>query len=145
MIGANGPIWMPQALKILCLAEVVRISLFHFQPSPLLGNKRLALPSIKVKVGEFQNKVGSTGCKWSSLNAQGIQTPWSDQKWGLFWKVKLGLPNLTWPILTFQNKQNMIGEYGCKWFNLILSVIKPYWRTNLNTYCSMWDRLEIGH
>ena len=55
--------------------EFGRIPLF-----PLLalwGNKKW-LPSMKVKMmGNFQNKRGLKGCKWSSLNAQGTENPLS--------------------------------------------------------------------
>ena len=37
--AANGPIWMPQALKNLCHTQVGRNPFSHFQPSPLWGNK----------------------------------------------------------------------------------------------------------
>ena len=60
--------WNPSVSSIL---EVGRISLF-----PLLalwGNKN-GLPSMKVKELEnVLNKIGSTGCKWSSLNAPGTE------------------------------------------------------------------------
>ena len=43
----------------------------------LWGNKNW-LPSRKVKKWEiFQNKMGLMGCKWSSLNAPGTETPQS--------------------------------------------------------------------
>ena len=43
----------------------------------LLGNKNWP-PSMKVKkLGKFQNVRGAKGCKWSSLNAPGTQTPLS--------------------------------------------------------------------
>ena len=37
---ANGPVWMPQVLKPLCLIHFSRVPLSHFQPSSLWGNKR---------------------------------------------------------------------------------------------------------
>ena len=55
-------------------------------PFPLLalwGNKN-GLPSMKVKELEnFQNKMGLKGCKWSSLNAPGTETPQSYPYWEL--------------------------------------------------------------
>ena len=41
----------------------------------LWGNKN-GLPSMKVKkVKKYQNKMGRMGCKWSSLNVPGTETP----------------------------------------------------------------------
>ena len=55
-------------------------------PFPLLalwGNKN-GLPSKKVKKLEnFQNKMGLKGCRWSSLNAPGTETPQSHPYWEL--------------------------------------------------------------
>ena len=49
----------------------------HLPLLALWGNKN-GLPSMKVKTLEnFQNKIGLKGCKWSSLNAPGTQTPLS--------------------------------------------------------------------
>ena len=70
--------WNPSASSIF---EVGRISLF-----PLLalwGNKN-GLPSMKVKkLKIFQNKMGLKGCKWSSLNAPGTETPLPHPYWKL--------------------------------------------------------------
>ena len=53
-------------------------------PFPLLalwGNKN-GLPSMKVKkLKKIQNKMGLKGCKWSSLNAPGTETPLSHPYW----------------------------------------------------------------
>ena len=71
----NGSIVMPLALETLCLVQfwVWKNSLF-----PLLalwGNKKW-LPSMTVKKMEnFLNKRAWMGCKWSSLNAPGIEIP----------------------------------------------------------------------
>ena len=68
---------MPQALKPLSL---IHIGSWVNSPFPLLalwGNKN-GLPSMKVKKLKIvQNKVGLTGCKWSSLKAPGTETPLS--------------------------------------------------------------------
>ena len=41
----------------------------------LWGNKN-GLPSMKVKkVGNYLDRMGSTGCKWSSLNVPGTENP----------------------------------------------------------------------
>ena len=54
---------------------VGRIPLF---PLLALWGNKIGLPSIKVKKFEnCQNKSGSTGCKWSSLNARGTENPLS--------------------------------------------------------------------
>ena len=75
--AANGPDWMPQALK------THRVILFwgcENSPFPLLalwGNKNWP-PSMKVKkMKNFQNKRGLKGCRWSSLNAPGTENPLS--------------------------------------------------------------------
>ena len=68
---------MPQALNPLC---IIHIWSWKNSPFPLLalwGNKN-GLPSMKVKKLEiFQNKIGSMGCKLSSLKAPGTETPLS--------------------------------------------------------------------
>ena len=72
---------MPQALKPLSL---IHIGSWENPPFPLLalwGNKN-GLPSMKVnKLEKFQNKMGLKGCKWSSLNAPGTETPQSYPYW----------------------------------------------------------------
>ena len=63
---------MPQALKILCLAQVGRIQFSHFQPFSLRGNKNCT-PSMKVeKLENLGNKIGLIGFKWSVLDAPGF-------------------------------------------------------------------------
>ena len=50
----------------------------NFQPLllPLSGVIRKGSPSIKIrKVEQFWNKISSTGCKWSTLNAPITETP----------------------------------------------------------------------
>ena len=72
---------MPQALKILCLAQVGRVPFSHFQPSCLWCNKNWP-PSMKVKKLEnMGNKIGLICCKWSSLNAPGTNKPLSCSGW----------------------------------------------------------------
>ena len=68
---------MPQALKPLSL---IHTESWENSPFPLLvlwGNKNW-LPSMKVKKLEnVHTKIGLKGCKWSSLNVPGIETPLS--------------------------------------------------------------------
>ena len=47
---------MPQALKLLCLAQVVRIPFSHFLPSSLWGNKNWAPQYKDVEVGKFREQ-----------------------------------------------------------------------------------------
>ena len=65
------------ALKSICL---IQFWSWVNSPYPLLalwGNKNWP-PSIKVKkMGNFQNKRGLMGGKWSSLNAPGTENPLS--------------------------------------------------------------------
>ena len=62
---------MPLVQKPLCLIHFLVNSFFSF--SSLWGNR---LPSMKVKKVEYLwDKISSTGCKWSSLNALGAETP----------------------------------------------------------------------
>ena len=61
----------------------------HYWPSGVI---RIGLPSMKVKKFEtFQNKRGSTCCKWPNLNAPGTQTP-----------LYHPIPELTKPNLTIK-------------------------------------------
>ena len=56
---------------------ILKLDEFPFPQLALWGNKNW-LPSMKVeKLNNFQNKRGSAGCKWSSLNAPGTETPLS--------------------------------------------------------------------
>ena len=65
---------MPQALETLCHIQFWSWKNSLFPLLALWGNKNWP-PSMKVKKMEiFQNKVGLMGCKWSSLNAPGIET-----------------------------------------------------------------------
>ena len=75
--AANGPVWMPKALKPLCLIQFWSWKNSLFPLLALWGNKNWP-PSMKVKkVENFQNKSGLKGCKWSSLNAPGTEYPLS--------------------------------------------------------------------
>ena len=69
--AANGLVWMPQALKSICVIQFwswVNLPLLH-----LLGKKKW-LPSIKVKrIGNFLDNIGWLGCKWTSSNAPGMK------------------------------------------------------------------------
>ena len=66
---------MPQALKPLSLIHIGKGKFSQLPILALWGNKNW-LPSMKVKKLEIsQNKVGLKGCKWSSLNAPGTETP----------------------------------------------------------------------
>ena len=82
---------MSHALKPLCL---IQFWSWRNSLSPLLalwGNKNWP-PSMKVKKLENYQKVrGAKGCKWSSLNAPGTETPLSHSF--------LGLRELPFPII----------------------------------------------
>ena len=74
---ANGPVWMPQALKTLCLIHFWGWMNSLFPLLALWGNKNWP-PSMKVKKLEnFQNLKGAKGCKWSSLNSPDTENPLS--------------------------------------------------------------------
>ena len=74
-------------------------------PFPLLalwGNKNWPASMKLKKLEIFWNKMGSMGCKWSSLNAPGTQNPLSHSIWKLdespfshYWHsglIRIGLP-----------------------------------------------------
>ena len=64
---------MPQVLKPICLIQFCSWESSLFPLLALWGNKNWP-PRMKVKKLEnFLNKSGSSGCKWSSLNAPGAQ------------------------------------------------------------------------
>ena len=72
---------MPQALKPLSL---IHIGKGEILPTPIIGlwGNKNGLPSMKVKKLEnVQSETGLKGCKWSSLNAPGTQTPQSYPYW----------------------------------------------------------------
>ena len=74
---------MPQALKPLSL---IHIGSWEYFPFPLLAlwGKKNVIPSIKVKeIENVQSETGLKGCKWSSLNAPGTETPQSHPYWKL--------------------------------------------------------------
>ena len=74
---------MPQALNPLCLIQIGGWENSSFPLLALWGNKN-GLPSIKVKeLEKFQNKMGLKGCKWSSFNTPGTETPQSHAYWEL--------------------------------------------------------------
>ena len=76
-MAANGYVWMPQALKPLCLIHFLRCEISLFLLLALWGNMNLP-PSIKMKqIENSQNNMGLKGCKCSSLNVPGTQTPLS--------------------------------------------------------------------
>merc|ERR1739842_5838 len=91
----------------------------------LWGNKN-GLPSMKVKKLEtFQNKSGLKGCKWSSLNAPGTETPQSYPYWErgnspnshiALWGNMNGLPSMK--VKKLKIFQNKMGVKGCKWSSL---------------------------
>ena len=57
--------------------SVLELDISLFSQLALWGNKKWP-PSMKVRKREnCQNKMGLKGCKWSSLNAQGTETPLS--------------------------------------------------------------------
>ena len=115
---------MPQALEPLSAIHFWRIPFSHFLPSPLWGNKNWP-PRIKVKKLEnLGNKIGLTGCKWSSLNAPGTETPESHPflenslfSYSAFSGViRIGLPSINGEKLV--NFWNKMGLTGCKWSSL---------------------------
>ena len=56
---------------------VLKLDFSLFSLLALWGNKKWP-PSMKVQqIENCQNKMGLKGCKWSSLNAPGTQTPLS--------------------------------------------------------------------
>ena len=64
-----------QNLLVSSFSGVGRIPFSDYWPS---GGNKNGLPSMKVdKLENYQNKSGSTGCKWSSLNAPGTGNPLS--------------------------------------------------------------------
>ena len=91
------------------------------------------------KLEKFQNKMGLKGCKWSSLNAPGTETPQSHPYWELgdspfpllaLWGNKIGLPSMK--VKKFEKFQNKIGLKGCKWSSLNAPGTEtpqchPYW------------------
>ena len=80
---ANGPVWMPQALKTFSLIHFWSWMNSLFPLLALWGNKNWP-PSMKVKkVENFHNKRGLKGCKWSNLNAPGTENPLSYSILGL--------------------------------------------------------------
>ena len=91
----------------------------------LWGNKNWP-PSMKVKkLDNSQNKSGSTGCKWSSLNAPGTENPLSHPLLGLgefqflllaLWGIKNWPPSMK--VKKLENFQNQRGLKGCKWPSL---------------------------
>ena len=84
---ANGPVWMPQALKILSLIQFWSWKNSLFPLLALWGSKKW-LPSMKVeKMEKFGNKSGLLGCKWSSMNAQGTGNPLSYPFWDVGCKI----------------------------------------------------------
>ena len=75
--AANDSVWMPQALKPLCLIQFWSWLNYLFPLLALWGNKNWP-PSMKVqKLKIFWNKMSSKGCKWSSLNGPGTENPLS--------------------------------------------------------------------
>ena len=90
-IGSIACRWSKRSTKIyLPIQFGIWKSLFFLSqinpPFPLLalwGNKN-GPPSMKlIKLNIFWNKMGSMGCKWSSLNATGTETPLSHSLLGL--------------------------------------------------------------
>ena len=70
---------MPQALKTLCLIHFFSWQISLFSVLVLWGNKNWP-PSIKMKqIENCQDKMGLKGCKWSSLNVPGTETPVSER------------------------------------------------------------------
>ena len=116
---------MPQAPKPLCLIQFWNWKISLFSLLALWGNKNWP-PSIKMKqIENCQNKMGLKGCKWSSLNAPGTQTPWSHPFLKLdispfpiigLWGNKKWAPSIK--VKKIENCQNKMGLKGCKWSSL---------------------------
>ena len=65
----------------LCVWSIV--GWFPYSHFTLSGVIRNGIPSIKMrKLEKLWNKISSTGCKWSSLNAPSTETPVSHPFWG---------------------------------------------------------------
>ena len=134
---------MPKALKSLFLTQVGRIPFSHFQSFSLWGNKNW-LPSMKEKkLKNFWDKSSLTGCKWSSLNAPGTESPLSYLGWenSIFsFSAFLSLDNKNWiptmKVEKLENFQNKIGLTGCKWSSLNAPGTEtpqsyPYWEREI--------------
>ena len=74
------------------------------------------------KFENLENKIGLTGCKWSSLNAPGTENSLSYPflELGEFPFLILALwGNKNWPpsikVKKFENYQNKSGSKGCQW------------------------------
>ena len=117
--AANGPVWMLQALKTLCLIRFWGCENSLFPLLALWGNKNWP-PSMKVKKLEiFGNKSGLRGCKWSRLKGPGTETP-------------LSHPILKLGELPFPN----IGPSG------VIRIGLPLWKwiiwKSFTTKCAQW-------
>ena len=116
---------MPQALSPLCLIHFWNWQISPFSLLALWGNKNWP-PSMKVQQMEnSQNKMGLKGCKCSSLNALGTQTPLShsvlELHFSLFsllalWGNKKWSPSMK--VQQMENSKNKMGIKGCKWSSL---------------------------
>ena len=113
---------MPQALKPLSLIQFGSCKNFPFPIISLWGNKNW-LPSMKVKKFEnVESETGLKGCKWSSLDAPGTETPlslihigsWKNSPVSLLalWGNKIGLHSMKMKEL--EKLQNKMGLKGCK-------------------------------
>ena len=116
---------MPQAPKPLCLIQFWNWKNSPFSLLALWGNKNWP-PSMKMeKVKNCRNKMGLKGCKWSSLNAAGTQTPLChsilELRFSLFSVLALW-GNKKWPpsikVQQMENFKNKMGLKGCKWSSL---------------------------
>ena len=88
----NGPVWKSKALKSTCMIHFWSWNNSFYLLLALWGNKN-GLPSMKIKkVENFENKIGSKHCKWSSLNAQSTEIHVSHPilKLGVFPFLKIG-------------------------------------------------------
>ena len=112
---------MPLALKPLCLIQFWNWKISLFSLIALWGKKNWP-PRMKVQqIGNCQNKMGLKGCKWSSLNAPGTQTPLShsvlEMDFSLFSLAALW-GNRNWPpsmkVRQIENELNKIGLNWCK-------------------------------
>ena len=116
---------MPQALKPLFLIQLWNWKSSHFSVLALWGNKNWPTSIKVIQIENCHNKMGLKGCKWSSLNAPGTQSPLSHSVLELeisLFSVLALWGNKNWPpsmkVKEIENCQNKMGLKGCKWSTL---------------------------
>ena len=73
--AANGPVWLPKALKTFCLIQFLGWKNSLFPLLALWGNKNWPTNMKVKKAQKYLSKCGWTGCKWSSWSPPGTQSP----------------------------------------------------------------------